>query len=547
MNTKEFIEKAKIVHGDRYDYSKVVYINPKEKVCIICPIHGEFWQKPYNHLNGQGCGKCRYELLSSKHKKATSKWIEEVRKVHGDKYNYSKVEYKSCQEKVCIICPTHGEFWQRPLSHLQGQGCPHCNGNANKNTELFIKEAIKVHNDKYDYSKVEYKNNKTKVCIICPKHGEFWQTPQKHLNNRGCPICGGSAKSNTDDFIEKARKVHGNKYNYSKVEYVNAHTKVKIKCPKHGEFLQIPSDHLQGKGCPNCSHFISKAEKEIYEYICQFIGEENIIRRNRTILSDNKELDIYIPKLHIAIEYNGLRWHSEEFNKDKNYHLNKLIECNNKGIGLIQIFEDEWIERKEIVLSKIKHILGLNEGEKIYARKCVIKEINYESSKEFLEKNHIQGYAKSTVYLGAFSDDKLVGVMSFLKEDGENWNLTRFVTDNTKRCIGLAGRLFTAFLTVYNPKYIKSFADRRWTLSNSKNVYVKLGFKLKEELRPDYKYVNGQKREHKFGYRKERLHKKYNVPLDWTEKEMTEHLGFYRIYDCGLLKYVWQNPQKPTF
>ena len=312
----------------------------------------------------------------------------------------------------------------------------------------------------------------------------------------------------------------------------------------HGEFEQTPEHHLQGKGCPRCGHNLSKAENEIYEYVCQFMPKEDVVRRDRTILSDNKELDIYIPKLNIAIEYNGLRWHSEEFNKDKNYHLKKLIECNNKGIKLIQIFEDEWVERKEIVLKKIKHILGFNDGKKIYARKCVVNEVDKHVAYDFLDKNHIQGSVGSTLFFGGFYNDKLVAVMGFNQDSEGCWNLTRYASDNDTRCVGLAGKLFKAFLTAYNPKYVKSFADRRWTLSEEDNLYVQLGFELAEELRPDYRYVNGQKREHKFNYRKNKLHKKYGVPLDMTEYEMTHMLGFYRIYDCGLLRYEWKRKEE---
>ena len=538
MNTKIFIEKSKLIHGDKYDYSKTNYISPKEKVCIICPKHGEFWQKPYNHLNGQGCSKCRYEMLSNKYKKTTEKFIEEAKQVHGNKYDYSKVDYNLCQDKVTIICPIHGEFKQRPLSHIQGQGCPKCSGNYKLSLKNFIEEAKQIHGNKYDYSKVDYINAHEKVCIICPKHGEFWQTASKHLNGRGCPQCGGSNRLTNKDFIEKSKLIHGDRYDYSNIKYINSNTKIRILCPKHGEFEQLPHDHLQGKGCPKCACVESKAESEIYEYVCSLIGKENVISRDRTVL-DGKELDIYVPSLGVGIEYNGLRWHSDEFNKDKNYHLNKLKECNNKGIKLIQIFEDEWIERHDIVLKKIKHILGFNNGNKIYGRKCIIKEADKHEAYDFLEKNHIQGFVESSVAFGAYYNDALVAVMTFTEESKGNWNLTRFATDNDLRCIGVAGKLFSAFLTAYNPSYVKSFADRRWTLSQEHNLYVELGFKLGEVLRPDYRYVNGQKRDHKFGYRKDKLHKKYGVPLKWTEKEMTEHLGFYRIYDCGLLRYEW--------
>lgn len=538
MNTSEFIEKSRKVHNDKYDYSKAEYTNPKEKVCIICPEHGEFWQKPYNHLNGQGCSKCRYEMLSKKYSKGTDKFIEDSRKAHGDRYDYSKVEYVNWNTKVCIICPEHGEFWQTPLAHVHDQGCPKCNGNGRKNTSRFIDESEKIHGNKYDYSKTEYTSNTDKVCIICPEHGEFWQSPKKHLSGQGCPECAGNTNLTLEKFINASLKIHKGKYAYSGITVNKSTDKVKITCPIHGEFTQSAHDHMQGKGCPICAHNLSKAENEIYEYICNFVSSDDIIRRDRSVLG-NLELDIYIPKLKFAIEYNGLRWHSDEFNKDKNYHLNKLLRCNEKGIRLIQVFEDEWIERKEVVLRKIKHILGFNDGRKIYARKCNVMEIDKQIAYDFLDKNHIQGSVNSSVAFGCFYEDDLVGVMIFTKESEDSWNLTRFATDNDTRCVGVAGKLYKAFLTVYKPKHVKSFADRRWTVSENHNVYTQLGFSLSKILPPEYRYVNGQRREHKFGYRKNILNKKYGLPLEMTEREMTKSLGFARIYDCGLFKYEW--------
>ena len=408
-----------------------------------------------------------------------------------------------------------------------------------KDKALFVESAEKIHKNKYDYSKVSYTNNHTKVCIICPIHGEFWQTPNKHFKGNGCPICSGNIKSNTNDFIAKAKQVHGDKYEYSKVEYIDSVTKVCIICPSHGEFWQTPHDHLQGKGCASCSHFSSKSEIELYEYICNFIPKEKIIRRDRSVL-DGLELDIFIPSMSIAIEYNGLRWHSEEFIIDKNYHLNKLKKCNEKGIKLIQIFEDEWIEHKEIVLDKLKHILGFDNSVKVYARKCKVKKIDKHVGHDFLDKNHIQGSVGSTVFLGAFYDDELIAVMSFTNDGNDCWNLTRFATDSSKRCVGVGGKLFKFFLREYNPKYVKSFADRRWTLSEENNLYTNIGFKLVGTLSPDYRYVNKQKREHKFNYRKQILSKKYGLPLTMTETEMVAQLGIHRIWDCGLYKFEWK-------
>ena len=267
----DFIKRAEEIHSNKYDYSKVEYKNMQTPVCIICPKHGEFWQRPIVHLNGSGCKEC------SREKKMSFDFIEKAKKIHGDKYDYSKVEYKGSKHKICIICPIHGEFWQTPNMHLRGNGCPRCAkmtiiAKKTRTTELFIEKAIKVHGDKYDYSKVEYKHNKKEVCIICPKHGEFWQKPIYHLNGHGCQKCNKSNKLTKELFIEKAIKIHGDKYDYSKVEYKNNSTKVCIICPKHGEFWQTPNEHLLGHGCKKCS--LEKKRKTKYstnEIIKRFI------------------------------------------------------------------------------------------------------------------------------------------------------------------------------------------------------------------------------------------------------------------------------------
>lgn len=260
---------------------------------------------------------------------------------------------------------------------------------------------------------------------------------------------------------------------------------------------------------------------------------------------ETKELDIFIPSKNIAIEFNGNMWHSEKFGKDRLYHLNKLNECNKNGIGLIQIFEDEYEEHRDIVLSKIKHILGADDlSHKIQGRKCKIQEILKVDAEVFLNQNHIQGFSNSTVYLGAIYEGKIVAVMCFLNENNGNWNLTRFASLNGYICQGVASKMFKHFIRNYDPKYVRSFADRRWTVDSRCNLYVKLGFELDETLKPEYRYYNPQvdkyKRFHKFGFRKSILHNKYGLPMHMTETEMATALGYVRIWDCGLFKYVWR-------
>lgn len=189
LTKEEFIKRAQEVHGNKYDYSKVVYENMHKKVIIICPEHGEFKQTPNGHLSGKGCKKCGYEQNRKTLANTREEFIRKANNVHGGKYDYSKVDYINNKTKVCIICPEHGEFFQKPNTHLNGEGCYKCYYKIYDN-ESFINEAKKVHGDKYDYSKALFNGVGVKLCIICPEHGEFWQTPSGHVHKKnGCPTC----------------------------------------------------------------------------------------------------------------------------------------------------------------------------------------------------------------------------------------------------------------------------------------------------------------------------------------------------------------------
>ena len=246
--TDQFIKEAIEIHGNKYDYSEVIYESAHTEVTINCPYHGAFKQVAREHLRGHGCFKCTFLY------KDTNQFIEEAQEIHGDVYDYSEVEYINHSIPVCIICFNHGAFRQLPSNHLNGSGCPECaNELRRKTTDQFIEEAIQVHGDKYDYSQVEYIKDDIKVCIICPIHGVIWQTPGSHLSGCGCFICSGQQQLTTEQFIKEAIEVHGDKYDYSEVEYLDMHTKVQIRCPYHGTFKQVAKDHLKGCGCKKCS------------------------------------------------------------------------------------------------------------------------------------------------------------------------------------------------------------------------------------------------------------------------------------------------------
>lgn len=354
MDRYEFIWKAIQKHGYRYDYSKVEYKNNKIKVCIICPIHGEFWQKPNHHLSGQGCKHCFGERRKENKKLTTEEFIEKAKQVHGDKYDYSKVNYVRSTEKICINCPKHGEFWQIPSSHLMGVKCPQCaiEIRANKRSltlNEFIEKARKIHGDKYDYSKSIYENGKSNVCIICPVHGEFYQRAEGHLYGKGCSKCSGTKKLNNKEFIEKARKVHSDKYDYSKVEYKGNKIPVCIICPVHGEFWQTPNDHISKKcGCLNCNE--SHLEKEVNN----FLLKNDIIfeRQKRFKWLGKQSLDFYLPDYNIAIECQGIQHFKpvdifggiKGFEKTIERDVIKAKLCDNNDVHLIYFNYNDNIE-----------------------------------------------------------------------------------------------------------------------------------------------------------------------------------------------------------
>ena len=271
------------------------------------------------------------------------KFIQKAKLIHGDYYDYSLVEYINCRGKIKITCPIHGEFNQIANNHLMGSGCNECNNNNKKARLNFENKSNVKHEFKYNYSLVEYINNKSKVKIICPVHGEFEQTPLIHLQGCGCPKCSDN-KLNKVEFIIKAKKIHGDKYDYSLSEYIGSKIKLKIICPIHGEFEQIPNHHLSGAGCPICNE--SRGEREIRK----FLDNNNIVFIKQKIFNecrDKKPLafDFYLPNHNMCIEFNGRQhyevvryWGGElGFEKQKKRDMIKKDYCEKNGLKLIII------------------------------------------------------------------------------------------------------------------------------------------------------------------------------------------------------------------
>ncbi len=293
----------------------------------------------------------------------------------------------------------------------------------------------------------------------------------------------------------------------------------------------------------------SMDEQEILDFILS-VYSGKIETNNRSIL-DGKEIDIYLPELKLGIEYCGLYWHgsaswaSNGNPRSKTYHKDKMELAQIKGIHLIQIFEDEWLYKKEIVKSKIARYLKVFNGNRVYARNCKVKVIDTLTARNFIENNHIQGYSNATIKLGLFYLDKIIGCMTFAKnfkggkEEGA-YELSRFCTDINLGIIGAAGKLLKYFIENYNPVIIRTYSDNRWSNPKS-NIYQILGFKETGITPPNYFYIpyGTYKRLHRLQFQKNKLKNKFPEIYSETktEKQIMEELGYNIIYDAGNIKY----------
>lgn len=273
--------------------------------------------------------------------------LKRFREVHGDRYDYSKVEFVNVDKKICIVCPEHGEFWQTPYKHInRKQGCPFCAKNVKFSKEKFIEESLKTHTIKYDYSNIRYENAQKEVEIICPKHGAFFQKANLHKRGGNCPLCVGGVKDTTETFIKKAKEIKGEVYDYSKVVYKDTNTKVEIGCPKHGFFFVKPSYHLNQifGGCPKCKEsngekiIRSWLEKNNINFVQEFKFEE---------CKDINQLpfDFFIPSENLLIEFQGKQHYKpyelfggkKQFTKQKKHDNIKRKFCKKNNYKLLEI------------------------------------------------------------------------------------------------------------------------------------------------------------------------------------------------------------------
>lgn len=398
-------------------------------------------------------------------------------------------------------------------------------------------------------SEVSVKNTTQKIWWKCAK-GHSWETSAAKRSGKkgtGCPYCANQkVKPEFNDLLTKFPLV-AQQWDYSKNEEgvtpsdvaYGSGTRRWWKCDKGHSWIAPPYRRTaEGLGCPKCANLASRAEQEVADYVISLIGEDNVLTSNRSVLG-HKELDIYIPDKNIAIEFNGLYWHSEAHGKDRHYHYDKWKMCKDNGVQLITIWEDEWRDKKEIVKSMLAHKLGVSQEERVFARQTHVVVIDDKAmAKEFLDEHHIQGSGFATYLLGLVDAQGELVAVSAWKKSGSVLYLERYATSCS--VIGGMGKLLKAGKHLARNQgvdTIVTFSDHQ---VSDGDLYATLGFTLDKELKPDYKYLVDCDRKHKFNYRKDRFQK--DPELDYvdglTERELAELNGLERIWDCGKTRWV---------
>jgi hypothetical protein len=362
MTTLDFIEKAKELHGDTYDYSDVHYITAKTNITIICKKHGKFVLTPNKHLQKRGCQLCSKTNQYDEKRDSLEDFVTKSKEAHGDRYDYTNTRYINSTTRVNIICKEHGEFLQMPSVHKNGMGCQKCGKNHKPSNDEFIEKALEFHGETYDYSNVVYVNNSSPVNIVCKLHGMFKQRPDCHLRG-GCYQCRNETiklqkRKTVDVFIQESKEVHGNSYDYSKVEYVDSDTPVKIICKKHGEFLKCPRHHLRGGGCMKCTpKTYSKSQINWLTFLNPTI--QHAENGGEYCIPETKyRADGYCKETNTIYEFHGDYWHGNPkvFDKDKMNMVSKKTfgELYQKtlekeeiirklGYNLVVMWEKDWI------------------------------------------------------------------------------------------------------------------------------------------------------------------------------------------------------------
>lgn len=541
-----WIQQARKVHGGRYFYGLCLFTGAEKKVTVGCPEHGWFSVQAYTHLRGVNCGKC-----SGNRKKGKDLWVLQAKATHGDKFDYSKVEYRSANHSVTIVCPEHGQFQQTAKLHLTGKGCPKCSHSrrgeqSRKTTASFVSEAKAVHGEKYDYASAAYRGNKKKVVIICKQHGAFEQTPNAHLRGSGCPKCASTVTGKNralglQGLSERSLEKFGDAYDFSENEaYIKKQHKLNAKHKLCGTRFSISAEgHLDSVhgGCPKCAGSLSQSEDDI-EHFLSGLGFRTE-KRNREVL-EGKEIDIYLPEQGLAIEYNGDYWHSDETGTAHNYHLKKRRLACEKGVRLIHVYEYLYREKRELVLRMLARAAGVDPIREM-ARKCKVVRLSQADATEFYFQHHLMGTVTASLHLGLEREGSVVCAASF----GKRYGLPEGETEMMRFCLppelsvtGGMNRLVKHAAGILGTEICHSSVVLDWFTGAS---FSASGWRYIGDTAPSYVWTHPRRQPVKrWQAQRKHLPRLLGEGFDPTlsEKQNMERAGYRRVWNCGNAKYL---------
>jgi len=490
------------------------------------------------------------EEYKEKQGNGLKEWIDSGEAARISAANYHKTLGKWIQtpESKEVLSKTAKENWERKNEHEKKAHADRSHRLGSRRSVLTLSQrfvdfkdrAADVHSDRYDYSKSKYSNAITEIEIICHTHGSFWQRPYSHVDGHGCPKCADTSLDTTD-FIKRSHYVHQDKYDYSRSEYVNFRTKIEIICKEHGIFLQSPSQHLDGHGCPKCSHAISKPHQKA---LSLFPHDIHIVNNGRDVL-DGLEIDLYCPALEFGVEIHGAYWHSCRINNSprhntyKRLHSIKAQAAERTGITLYQFWDFEINDNPELIKSMIWNRCGLSN--RIYARQCEIKKLTNRQVSGFFNRSHLQGHRPASETYGLLLDDEIQCAASFSRHDKYEWEVMRYACKLGTTVVAGFARLFKQFQKELSPQSVLTFADRRFSTGE---LYSKNGFELVEDTAPNYFYVRGVEILSRQRCQKHRLQKLLGPNFNPQLSERGNMLvnGFGRVYDAGHKKMLWNKP-----
>lgn len=513
------------------------YKGNRYKLDFICPKGHKYSMTYGSWKKGKRCKKCAAEK-SGRNSRYDFTEIKKAFEKEGFLLLSKQEEYISNKKsKLKFKCPNNHEHSVTWSSWQKGIRCKFCAIDRRRLTLDFVRSVFEKEN--YKLFSQTYVNNAQLLDFECPKGHIYKMSYADWSMGKRCGICA----NNKQYSIENLRCIIATEgYKLLSDTYTNNKGYLQIECP-HNHTYNVKWNVWQtGHRCPYCFKRQSNEELEVGEYLRQVFGE-GFNTNNKKIIYPY-ELDLVIPSKKIAVEYCGVYWHSEANGTGKHYHLNKLDLCNKVGYRLITIFEDEWLENKTIVKARLAGILGKSVANKINARDCVVKHLSATEAREFCSRFHLQGYGSSAIKLGLFYNDLLLSVMTFaapnIAKGGVSnrkgyFELNRFCTDYNYLVRGGASKLLTFFIRNYPVKQIYSYADRRWSEGG---LYYSLGFKFVQNTEPNYWYVKNGKRLHRFNFRKSTLRKFNNYDLNLPEWKIMLGNKYYRLWDCGSMKFV---------